>query len=311
VYSRGALRSWKLGSDNAGVGWSWGGERRAAVVDAYLQLDFASYWDATITAQHELSVLSTEWLRGGPALALPPRETFKLVAHTDTRRATYGGLEALAVTEPGSGSFELSATPSLNLRISDHVAGVLGATYSDQVVGWQPVAGAGRLTDTDLPSAPADTYLVGRLHQRTVSLSLETDIALSPTFIIQLYAQPFVTVGRYGRYALLGDPRADRAGDRFSRLAPGELSSDADTLTIRRGTAFTIPRPDGISRSLIASAVARWELRPGSFLTAVWSHRGEAALVTPAGRLGGQLGRVLSEPGADIFLIKLGWRFAP
>ncbi|HEY0195355.1 MAG TPA: DUF5916 domain-containing protein [Kofleriaceae bacterium] len=311
MYPGGALRSWQVGSDNLGVGWSWAGERRAAVVDGYVRFDFANYWDLMVTAEHELSVRSTEWLRGGPALALPPRESVKLSAHTDSRRTTYAGLDALAVTEPGSGSFELSATPSLDFRISDHVAGILAATYSDQVVGWQPVAGAGQLTDSDLPAAPADTYLVGRLHQRTVSLSLETDIAISPQLIVQLYAQPFATVGHYGRYALLADPRADRAADRFSPLLAGELGGDADTLMIRRGTAFSIARPDGVSRTLIASAVARWELRPGSFLTAVWNHRGETATSTQAGRLGGQLGGVLAEPGADVFLIKLGWRFAP
>src|SRR5262249_44230330 len=72
AYPQGAwLRHWQVGTDNAGVGWSFGGERRASVVDGFVLFDFANYWGASLTLQHEASVLSTEWLRGGPALALP------------------------------------------------------------------------------------------------------------------------------------------------------------------------------------------------------------------------------------------------
>jgi hypothetical protein len=310
------LRSWQVGSDNAGVGWSWGGERRAAVADTYLRFNFTNYWDATLTAQHEFAVRSTEWLRGGPALTLPPRELAKLSIHTDTRHTTFAGLDASAMTEPGSGSYALIAAPSLTVRVSDHLNGILGATFEDQVVGWQLVAAPAPAPNTDpdargeLAIAPAGTYLVSRLHQRTVALSLQTDLALSPHFIIQLYAQPFATVGRYGRYALLAEPDAARTGDRFSLLSSDELRQDATSLHVARGAGFSLARPDASQRTLIASAVARWEFLPGSFLTAVWSHRGDRSIATTTAHLAPELGAVLSEPGADIVLVKLDWRFA-
>jgi len=58
-------------------------------------------------------------------------------------------------------------------------------------------------------------------------------------------------------------------------------------------------------RTLIASAVARWELAPGSFLTAVWSHRGDAAAITTTARLAAELGETVTQAGADIVLVKL------
>src|SRR5262249_28985606 len=155
------------------------------------------------------------------------------------------------------------------------------------------------------------TYLVGRVHQRAVSALVEADLAISPRMIVQLVAQPFATVGSYSRYALLADPRADRPGDRFARLSPDELTIDAGELMVHGARAFTIARPDGLSRTLIASAVARWEVRPGSFLTAVWNHRGDAAIATATAQLAPELGRVFVEPGADVVLVKLGWRWAP
>jgi len=47
-----------------------------------------------VTVQHELPALSTEWLRGGPALALPARELARLSVHSDTRRISFAGLDA-------------------------------------------------------------------------------------------------------------------------------------------------------------------------------------------------------------------------
>jgi hypothetical protein len=296
----GWLRKWTVGSANAGLGYSWGGERRAAVADAYGRLDLASYWDATITLQHELAVRSTEWLRGGPALVLPPRDQAKLAIHTDTRRTSFAGLDAAVAREPGSGSRLATVTPSLTLRASDHVVATLGASYADQVIGWQVVAGA-----------PADTYLAARLHQRTASLSLQADLAFSPRLILQLYAQPFATVGRLSRYALLADPLAARAQDRFHTLTPDEVTVSADRVMVRGAAPFEVARPDGVARSLVASAVLRWELAPGSFLTAVYSHRGDAGALDPYARLGSSLTDALREPGADVFLVKLGWRWAP
>jgi len=57
-------------------------------------------------------------------------------------------------------------------------------------------------------------------------------------------------------------------------------------------------------RTLQASAVLRWEFQPGSFLTGVWTHRGDVVLPGPA-PLGAQLRQALVEPGEDVFLVKL------
>ncbi|HEV7554859.1 MAG TPA: DUF5916 domain-containing protein, partial [Kofleriaceae bacterium] len=267
------IHTWRIGTDNAGLGWSWGGERRAAVIDGFASAVFSSYADTTVTLQHEASVLSTEWLRGGPALALPPRETARLSAHTDTRRQTVAGIDAAAAVEPGSGSHDVSLAPSLTWRLSNHVAGIASASYDDQRIGWQYIG----------------PDLVGRVHQRTAAASLQVDVALSPRMIVQLYAQPFVSTGSYDNYATVVDAHAGR----FAAVDPDTLG---------------IARPDGSHRSLIASAIARWEIRPGSFLTAVWNHHGEA--VAPVAPLTGEFGRVLHEAGSDLVLVKLAWRFA-
>ena len=54
--------------------------------------------------------------------------------------------------------------------------------------------------------------------------------------------------------------------------------------------------------------VARWELRPGSYLTAVWNHHGDETVFDQA--FSHSLDRLVRAPSTDIVLVKLAWRFA-
>ena len=71
-------------------------------------------------------------------------------------------------------------------------------------------------------------------------------------------------------------------------------------------TAWTFMKPDGTYRSSIASALVRWELHPGSFLTAVWQHHGE---ITDQRAFTSSLGPALHVAGSDVVLVKLAWLF--
>lgn len=294
------LRSWQVGTDNTGVGWSWGGEMRAATVDGFAWLRFANFWDARLTLQHDFPVLSTEQLRGGPALALPPRETAHLVVSTDGRKASSLTLDASCWTEPGSRSGAWEISPSAALRVSRQLAVTLTPSYQDQRLGWEPVAAG--------PNGTAP-YLVAGLRQRTLSLTLRADWALSPRFIVQLAAQPFLSTGRYGRYTELVDPRAPRPEDRFAVLPPDGLVDQGGMLTAP-GLGYAFPRPDGTTRSLLASTVVRWEYAPGSFLTAVWNHQGAAWIAGARAGVFSQVGDAFTQPGADVLLLKASYVWA-
>src|SRR3954468_8572912 len=105
------IRDWTVGSSNLGAGWTWTGEPRAQVVDAFISADTRGYWTAKLVATRETSALSTDWLRGGPALLLSPRTTLSLSVATDQRKASYVTLDASAGEEGASGSHSLRVTP--------------------------------------------------------------------------------------------------------------------------------------------------------------------------------------------------------
>lgn len=303
----GRLRGWAVGSENLGLGWTFAGEPRARVVSGFLSLDGRTYWNLKLTATHELEALSVDWLRGGPALLLPPRDALALFAATDQRKPTYATLDASVAREAGSGSASFAVSPLWNVRFSDRLQMAAGPSYSRETIGWQPVA--------RVQEGIATRDLVSRVVQRTLALTLRGDLVFSPHFSVQIYAQPFATLGRYDRYQLLRDPRAGNPAQRFAPLVPATISASPATgilgLDLDGDGAIEtrLPLPDGERRELNASAVLRWEYRPGSFLTAVWNQQRQAFSFATDGSARGALGRVSGDDATDVFLIKLSRRF--
>ncbi len=95
--------------------------------------------------------------------------------------------------------------------------------------------------------------------------------------MLQFYAQPFETRGRYDRYQQL---IAARAADPRAQFMPVDPF----------GPGLS---PDGTDRTLNGNVVLRWEYRPGSVFTAVWNHQRDSALLTPT---------------TNVFLIKTSFR---
>jgi len=281
------LRDWSVGSGNLGLGWSWAGEPRARVVDGYVAVDTIRYWNLKLGLTREMSALSTDWLRGGPALLLPPRTSLALSMATDQRRASYVTLDASLRREPASGSSGWTVSPLWNLRMADWLQGSFGPTYQRDTVGWQSVG--------TVAGAAGPAYLVARVRQETLAFTLRADLTFSPRLALQLYAQPFGSVGRYDAYQRLVAPRDPVPGRRFAPLPAGDFD----------------PRlaPDAERRSLNANLVLRWEYRPGSFLTVVWNHQRDALSHDVTLSPGSALARLAGDPPTNVLLVKLSRRF--
>jgi hypothetical protein len=280
-----AVRSWAVGSGNLGLGWTWSGEPRARVADLYASLDTRDYWKVKLAVTRELTSLSTDWLRGGPGLLLPPRTSLALSVLTDQRKATFGSLDVAARRERGSGSHGLTVSPVATVRSTDRLLWSIGTTWQTDTIGWQFV---GR-TETQVPA-----YVVGRVRQSTLSVSLRADYSFSSRLVLQGYLQPFATVGRYDAYRRLSAPRAPSAADRFVPL------------DLEPGEAFSIP--DGQERTVNGSAVLRFEYRPGSFLTAAWTHSRRFVSGDPKESAGWALLRAFGDAETNAFLVKISLR---
>jgi hypothetical protein len=113
----------------------------------------------------------------------------------------------------------------------------------------------------------------------------------TPNLSLQLFAQPFVSAGRYERFKEFGDagtcacPEAEPA----------------------RGDAAFITRfgdPDFTFRSLRSNAVLRSEYRPGSALFFVWQQDRSGFLPFGDFDFGRDYGALFCEPARNVFLVK-------
>jgi hypothetical protein len=151
--------------------------------------------------------------------------------------------------------------------------------------------------------ASVPRYVFGELHRKELQLELRATWSLSPELVLTLYAQPFVSVGRYVQ---LGELAA--AGSADVRWYDTTLRMGAMRQILDGGSAFAIDEPDFTIASLRSTAVLRWELAPGSTLFVVWqqSRLGKYTLAQPVHSASPD---VITSPGIHSLAIKLSYWF--
>jgi hypothetical protein len=128
-------------------------------------------------------------------------------------------------------------------------------------------------------------HVFAELEQRSFEIATRVDWTLNSRLSFQLYLQPFVASGDYHDLHALARARS-------ADYAP---------------YAGTLAEPDFNFRSVRGSAVARWELRPGSALYVVWNEN--RADVAPIGdfRFRRDFRAISTAPSHDVFLVKMSY----
>ena len=185
--------------------------------------------------------------RGGPALRVSP--TWNVLANwaADPKRRVSPQVAAIYTVGDGGRTLLWRVRPYVIVRPSTRLGIELGTRYQYNRDNTQWIANVGET------GADTTHYLFGRLHQDLLSFTGRVDLTIRPTMSLQLYAEPFVTAGRFGDVRELAAPRARSYDARFRPYAGP--ASDAD---------FN-------EKSFRSSVVARWEYRPGSTLFVVWT----------------------------------------
>src|SRR5262249_49839189 len=119
-----------------------------------------------------------------------------------------------------------------------------------------------------------------------------------------LYAQPFVSVGRYDA---LGELAA--AGSDQIRWYPQLAYAGASRAIGDGATSFAIPEPDYRVASLRSTAVLRWELAPGSILYIVWQQTRGGTPVPAAVPLHSAASDVFTQSAIHTLAVKLSYWF--
>ncbi|HEX8906329.1 MAG TPA: DUF5916 domain-containing protein, partial [Longimicrobiaceae bacterium] len=187
--------------------------------------------------------------RGGPAVRHSPGVNMWGGIEGDSRKRVIPFLWSnYGRTDGGRSSF-VNLSPELEFRISSQFDVSLGGGWSRNVDDWQWYGNYGDL------ASDTTHYTFAHLDQTTTSLSTRLNWTATTNLSLQVYAQPFVTTGRYSDWRELAAPRAARYEDRFGPYLVDGVQGD----------------PGGFRYSQLRSnTVVRWEYRPGSALFLVW-----------------------------------------
>jgi hypothetical protein len=264
-----------------------------------------NFWSGSVIINHWLPYLWPWELRGGPALRLPAFTNVAATLRSDSRRSWQLGLSGSVQPEHGSDGWLASVSPWLTLRPSARATFELRPSMD-----WtrNPAQYVSRVSIGD------DTgYVVGLLDQTTASLTARLSYAFTADLALDVYAQPFLSDGRYTAFRRVADAGAARFDDRFDLIDPATLTYDAEAedytvdSDLDGGADFDFDDPDFTVRELQSNVVLRWEYRPGSTLFLVWTQaRGDDSRFDEF-TMGRDLGRLLDAPSTNVFMVKLSY----
>lgn len=239
------------------------------------------------TLNHFAPVFDDRVARGGPAVRRSSRGNMFAGWEGDRRRLVIPAVFTSLWSGDEGRTRGISIDPSLEFRLTSRFSASLGVSYIDEVNGWQ------WLRNTGPAGAPTTRYLFARLEQETFRLTTRVNVTMTPTLTLQVWAQPFITTGRYDQLrALSATPRAERFDDRFVP-EPGD------------------PRGFDV-RELRSNTVLRWEYRRGSTLFLVWQH-GRSGSSDQPGRFDGlsEFDQLFSLHPTNTVLLKVAYWLNP
>ncbi len=314
------LRNWNVRGSPDAV-WNYAGDRVHGEINGNINVQLLNYWGGGIRLAYNPRNDDDRLTRGGPMARKPSRFGWSLSVNSDSRRSVVGrfGYDG-ASDEAGGWSQDLSL--NLTANASEQVEIRLGPSLSRR---YETAQFVGAVTDPLATATYGRRYVFGDLDQTTLSLDTRVNLTLTPTISLQLYVEPFISVGDYSALKEFARPRAFdflRYGDdvgTITQQASGNYTVDPD------GTGpapqFTVPNRDFSYRSLLGNAVLRWEWREGSTLYLVWQQRRISSLTNlgPTGTdpwvggfdLGRDVGDMFSTPADNIFAIKINYWINP
>ena len=216
-------------------------------VDLYTEFQNRMTLSVSTWADNGFTAYCDRCARGGPAVRATPDLNMLINLGADPRPKVVPTLAAIYTVGDFGRTTLWRVRPYVTVRSRSNFSWELGTRYQRNRNDTQWF--------TNLGAIGSDTthYLFAHLDQELLSFTSRLNYTATTVLSVQLYAEPFLTTGRYFRLRELASPRADRYEDRYR---PFDMPTD--------GASFNV-------KQLHTSAVVRWEYRPGSTLFIVWT----------------------------------------
>ena len=250
---------------SAATGWNFGGIRRHTSLGASGAVTWGNLWTTTVDGGVNLRALSDDLTRGGPLMETPLAGWVNLGLYSSKAADASWNVQGTSYFDElggwsGSmdGGVRIQASARLELGLQ------AGVTVADDARQFVAVADGG----------PADTYgqryIFSALKRKEIFTQARAKIAFAPDVVLTLYAEPFLSSGRFHDFGELTAARARTLRSYGTDNTVINRLSDGSWVVLDGSEIFSIPNYDFWVRSFRSTSVFRWEWRRGSTLFLIW-----------------------------------------
>jgi hypothetical protein len=290
---------------NEFLGFNFGGVPiyKGINVNGFSQLK--NYWYINAGFNLDGESLDLSQLRGGPALKTPGGYNAWFDVSTDGRKKltleisawTYKGFNQYTSTE--GVSFGGTYKPSNSISVSAYPNFSYGYNEFQYV--------------TDVSYNEKTEYILARLDQKSLGISVRLDYTITPDLTVQFYGQPFLFAGKYSHYKRITDAKASEYNNRFHAFEEGsELVFDGDmdqwdVMNTNGIIDYSFTNDNFNFLEFRSNLVLRWEYKPGSSLYLVWSQGRTESTEFGDFSFHRDVNDLFAKHPQDVFLMKLSY----
>jgi hypothetical protein len=293
-------------NSNFWTGWDFGGTHLFTGGNLSLYVQFKNLWWTNFGGNYEGSSISNNLLRGGPSMLHPSNISGYFNLGTSTSKKVYATIWANGGRGGENSSERYSAGINFTAKPGQSFTATISPSWSGNRNDIQFV------THTD----DGDRYILARIDQQVVSMSLRMNYNITPDLTIQYWGQPFLAAMDYSRYKAVTVPGAERLDDRYHLITESETGYDeVDNRYLidenLDGTVdYSFDNPDSNYDQFLSNLVLRWEFMPGSTLFLVWSQTRSYDDSTGSFSLEQNLNNLYTtKKPYDVYLLKFTYRF--
>jgi hypothetical protein len=269
-----------------------------------------NFWEMGAYGNYNLETYSATATRGGPMILNPSGYYVGVYVNSNNKEKVIMYFEFDHSQNKIGGIFN-GYYPSIQWKPNSQLSLSIGPSYEFNFDTRQWVD---NYSDPTAVNTYGNRYVFATLDQKTIAANIRLNWTFTPTLSLQLFLQPFISVGHYKDFKEVAKPRTldlNIYGQNGSTISYDEAAGEYNIDPDGNGPAqsFQISNPDFNYKSLRGNVVLRWEAMPGSIFYFVWSRNQSNS--DDAGNLsfGRDFKNLWRSDGDSVFLVKFSYWF--
>jgi len=268
---------------------------------------FQNFWSVNYELLGSMRSLDDRLTRGGPLAQSPSSMRLNMNVNTDSRKDFRVSVRSNQTrTELG----EWNQYYSLSLKYRPHPAASISLEPSLSK-NFNKTQFITKVSDPDAVSTYGNRYVFSELDQTTLATAIRMEWTFTPDISLQMFAQPFVSVGSFDKFKQLDRPESMDYSVYGEDTGSVSYDEDTDRYVVdpdgSGNATFGFGNPDFNFRSLRGNAVVRWEFRPGSTLYFVWQQNRSSRESIGSLNMTHDYGELFRTPADHTFLVKFSY----